>query len=233
MSGSSRRSGGRVAEAAGLITLAVLHAMQGHFAEGRALYERGKTTYRELGLTLWIALSTIAAYDVYLLAGEPEEAESELRWGYETLERMGDKAYRSTVAGCLAEALYRQGRLEEAEYFVRVCLEDASPSDIASQVIGRAVRAKLLAVEGMRERAGKTAREAVALVEKTDDLLMLGQAQMALAEVLLLADRREEAIEALEAAAEASDRKGNVVRDRQARAQLEELRSSAGSSSED
>jgi hypothetical protein len=56
---------------------------------------------------------------------------------------------------------------------------------------------------------------------------------MALAEILLAAERRDEAIEALEAAAEASDRKGNVVTAGQARAQLEELRSSAGSSSED
>jgi hypothetical protein len=85
----------------------------------------------------------------------------------------------------------------------------------------------------MREQAGQTAREAVALLEKTDDLSMLGKAQMALAEVLLLADRREEAIEALEAAAEASDRKGNVVTAGQARAQLEELRSSATPSSAD
>jgi tetratricopeptide (TPR) repeat protein len=178
-----------------------------------------------------MALAPIATNEIYLLAGEAEEAESELRWAYKTLEQMGEKAYRSTVAGCLAEALYRQGRLEEAEYFVRVCLEDASPEDIASQVIGRAVRAKVFAVEGMREQAGQTAREAVALAEKTDDLSMLGQAQMALAEVLLLADRREEAIEALEAAAEASDRKGIVVTAGQARAQLEELRSAAAPSS--
>jgi predicted ATPase/DNA-binding SARP family transcriptional activator len=219
----SAQVGGRALEAVALALLAGLHSMQGHFAEGRALYEQSKAIFRERGLTLSMALAPLAAPDIYLLAGEAQEAERELRWAYETLEQMGEKAYRSTVAGSLAEALYRQGRLEEAEYFVRVCLEDAQSDDIASQVIGRAVRAKLLAVQGMRERAEQTAREAVALVEKTDDVAIIGQAQMALAEVLLLADRREEAIEALEAAARASERKGNVVTAEQARTLIADL----------
>ena len=102
--------------------------------------------------------------------------------------------------------------------------KQASPEDIASQVMGRTVTAKLLAVKGVHDQAEQTAREAVALAEKTDDLFTLGQAHMALAEVLLLAERREEAIEALEAAAETSDRKGNIVTAEKARAQLAELR---------
>jgi hypothetical protein len=46
---------------------------------------------------------------------------------------------------------------------------------------------------------------------------------MAFAEVLLLADRCEKAIEALEAAAETSDRKGNIVTADKARALLADL----------
>jgi tetratricopeptide (TPR) repeat protein len=93
------------------------------------------------------------------------------------------------------------------------------------------VRAKLLAVKGEHDQAEQTARDAVALAEKTDDLFTLGQAQMALAEVLILAGRGEEAIGAFEAAADASERKGNVVTARQARAKIAELRLPTGSSS--
>ncbi|MBA2537344.1 MAG: hypothetical protein H0V20_07950 [Actinobacteria bacterium] len=136
---------------------------------------------------------------------------------------MGEKGVRSTLAASLAEALYRQRRYEEAEYFARAGLEAASPEDVASQALGRMVAAKLLAVRGTGDRAERTAREAVALAEQTDDLFTRGQSNLALAKVLLLADRRKEAIEALEAAVEASDRKGNIVSADRARALLTEL----------
>ena len=48
-----------------------------------------------------------------LLAGNPLAAEMELRKDYEALERMGDRYYRSTLAGMLAEALYQQARYDE------------------------------------------------------------------------------------------------------------------------
>jgi tetratricopeptide (TPR) repeat protein len=164
----------------------------------------------------------MSAREIHLLAGDAKGAERELRWGYETLQQMGEKAARSTLAANLAEALYRLGRYEEAESFARESLE-AGPEDIASQVGGRTVRAKLLAMKDMHDEAERTAREAVALAEATDDLFTLGQTYMALAEVLPLADRREQAIEALEAAAETSDRKGNIVTAKKARALLADL----------
>jgi len=215
-----------------LVPLAGLHTMQGHFEEGRSLYERSQAIRRELGLTLSMASATMTTREIHLLAGDTDGAERELRWGYDTLDQIGEKAARSTLAADLAEALYRQARYEEAEQVVQTSLEEASPDDVASQVMGRTVRAKLLGVKGMHDEAEQTAREAVALAEQTDDLFTLGQANMALAEVLLLAERREEAIAALEAAAEASDRKGNVVTAEQARAQLAVLRPPAGSSSQ-
>ncbi len=52
----------------------------------------------------------------------------------------------------------------------------------------------------------------------------IGEAHMALAKVLLLGGRPEEAIPALEATAESSDRKGNLVTAEKARAQLASLK---------
>jgi tetratricopeptide (TPR) repeat protein len=216
------QAGGQALEAFALAPLAGLPTMQGDFDEGRALYERSKAIRLELGLTLYIPTGTAKGREIHMLAGHVEEAERELRWGYETLEQMGDTAVRSTLAAELAEALYCQ-RYEEAEYFVRAGLEVASPKDVASQVIGHTVEAKLLGVKGMGDRAERTARDAVALAETTDDLFTCGEANLALAEVLLLIDKREEAIKALEAAADASDRKGNIVSAERARALLTEL----------
>ena len=201
--------------------------MQGRFAEGRALYKQSKAICRELGLTLSLATGTMTVREIYLLADDAEAAERELRWGYETLEQMGEKGRRSTLAGNLAETLYRQGRYEEADHYARAGLAAASPEDIASQVMGRMVSAKLLARKGEHDDAEETAREAVALAENTDDLFTLGQAYEALAEVLLLADQREEALTALGAAAAASERKGNLVTAERARTLLASLQPSA------
>jgi tetratricopeptide (TPR) repeat protein len=166
--------------------------------------------------------------EVHLLAGDVDEAERELRWGYETLERMGDKGFRSTIAGNLAEALYRQGRYEEAEEVVRTCFKLASPQDVSSQIGGLTVKAKLLAARGIHDEAERAARDAVALSEDTDDLFTLGQTYMALAEVLLVAHRGAEAVKALEAAAEVSERKGNVVTAEKARSLITNLAASSG-----
>lgn len=214
---------GRAVEANALLHLGGLHSMQGRFDEGRALYERSKAIRRELGRTRSIATATMRAREIHLLAGDTEAAERELRWGYEALEQVGEKAARSTLSASLAEALYRLGRYEEAEDLARESLEASSPEDIASQVMGSTVMGKILAVKGVYDQAEQTAREGVALGERTDDLFTLGEGQMALAEVFLLADRREQAIEALEAAAETSDRKGNIVTADKARALLADL----------
>jgi class 3 adenylate cyclase/tetratricopeptide (TPR) repeat protein len=218
------REGGRALEADGLVHLAGLQTMQGHFEEGRALYEQSKAIRGELGLRRSIATATMNTREIHLLAGDVDGAERELRWGYETLEQMGEKAARSTLAADFAEALFRHARYEEAEQVVRAGLEAASPEDVASQVMARTVRAKLLAVKGMHDQAEETAREAVALAERTDDLFTLGQTYWALAEVLLRAGRREEAVEALEAAAKTSECKGNLVTAEKARALLARLR---------
>jgi tetratricopeptide (TPR) repeat protein len=216
----------RALEASALKQLAGLHTMQGHFDEGRALYEQSKAICREFGLTLSLATATMTVREIHLLAGDVEGAVRELRWGYETLAEMGEKGRRSTLAANLAEALYRQRRYEEADHFARASLEAASSEDIASQVMGQMVKAKLLAVEGKHDDAEQAARDAAALAEKTDDLFTLGQAYEALADVLLLAGRREGAIVALEAAAESSERKGNLVTAANASAVLASLRPS-------
>jgi tetratricopeptide (TPR) repeat protein len=85
------------------------------------------------------------------------------------------------------------------------------------------VKAKLLAARGEYEQAERLAREAVDLFAETDDLLQQSQVQMALAEVLQAAGRSDEAIPVVQSALDVSERKGNVVTARKARARLTEL----------
>src|SRR4029450_7875778 len=213
--GESSRSGCQA-----LLLLAGLSAMEGAADESRRLFHRAKSIGEEMRLD-WAPIWTANfAEEVGLLLGDAEFAEREMRAGYEFLEAIGERGMRSTVATHLAEALYSLDRNAEAEHFADLSLELSSTDDIASQARGRAVKAKLLAAKGDYEAADHLAREALELSGDTDDLFMHGQILMAQAEVLLLGGHDADAIPVLRQAAEVSERKGNVVTAREARALL-------------
>ena len=88
--------------------------------------------------------------------------------GYRALEEMGDKAFLSTTAAYLAQAVYAQGRDEEASRYTEISEELASRDDLLTQVIWRSARAGFLARQGRLEEAEALAREAVRMAESTD-----------------------------------------------------------------
>jgi class 3 adenylate cyclase/tetratricopeptide (TPR) repeat protein len=210
-----------------LLTLAGLCAMEGAAEESRRLFARAKSIGEEIGLAWAPATTGLFAEEVGVLLGDSEFAERELRTGYEFLEAIGERGTRSTTATHLADALHQLGRDAEAERFADLSLELASTDDIASQARGRAVKAKVLAARGNHVAAHQLAREAVELSEHTDDLYMHGQVLMALAEILRVAGRNDEAIPVLEAAVEVSELKGNAVTAATASAQLADLQASS------
>ncbi|HVR88340.1 MAG TPA: adenylate/guanylate cyclase domain-containing protein [Candidatus Limnocylindria bacterium] len=197
--------------------LAGLLAMRGQYTEARELYASGFAILEQLGLKLRMATRRTISGAVELLAGDPVAAERELRWGFERLEQIGERIDRPGIAAQLAEALYQQGRFEEAERFV----------EIADQVIPGArvryrfaVRAKMLARRGEFDRAEALAREVVALAEPDDNLNMRGHTLMDLAEVMRLADKIAESRHCVETALHLYERKGNAVSAAAARALL-------------
>jgi class 3 adenylate cyclase/predicted ATPase len=213
-----------------LLMLAGLCAMEGAADESRRLFQGAKSIGEELRLEWAPAHAAAFADEVGLLLGDAEFAERELRAGYEFLEAIGERGYRSTNAAFLADALYRLDRNADAEHFADLSLELTSTDDIATQARGRAVKAKLLAAKGDYEAAYRLAREAVELCEDIDDLFMRGQVLMAQAEVLRLGGRDADAIPVLRQAVEVSERKGNVVTAQEARALLAGLHADAKAS---
>jgi tetratricopeptide (TPR) repeat protein len=90
-----------------LLMLAALCAMEGAADESRRLFHRAKSIGEEMRLDWGPANTAIFAEEVGLLLGDAEFAERELRAGYESLEAIGERGLRSTIATHLAEALYR------------------------------------------------------------------------------------------------------------------------------
>jgi DNA-binding SARP family transcriptional activator/predicted ATPase len=207
-----------VAEARARQPTAALHAMAGDFEEARRLVQSADEILSELG-DLQSAVTQQEAL-VEMLAGEPAAAEARLRWGYERLEQMGEKALLASTAAMLAQALYAQGRHDEAAEVCDVSEEAAAEDDISAQIGWRGVRAKLLAAERWDD-AHALAAEAVRLAERTDFLTVHAEALVDQAEVLRQGGRADEADASLAQALELFERKGDVASLARARAQAD------------
>jgi len=189
---------------------AVLEAMRGDFDTARELLAAGRRALDELGQPVWVAVTGQEAFFVEMLAGDPAAAARTLRQSYETLSGMGERSFRSTIAGLLAHALCELGEDDEADQFSRACEEAAAEEDVFSQVLWRSARAKVLARRGEADAAEAAAREAVAIAERTDLVNTQADALLDLAEVLAQAGRSDEARAAARDAADRFERKGNL-----------------------
>ena len=213
--------GDRLVEANVARYLGVLEAMRGNFPEATALVGEARATYEDLGMRFMAQSAISLAYGaIGLLAGDYRAAESQLRAGLDALEGMGDRGYLSSVAAFLAQALYGQGRLDEADDLACRAQASAAPDDFWSQLLSRGTRAKVCASRGEHEEAERYAREAVGLVAATDALDLHANALVDLADTLALAGRNEEAAACVADALGLYERKGNDVSAERARARL-------------
>jgi predicted ATPase/DNA-binding SARP family transcriptional activator len=188
-----------------------LEAMAGRFDAGRELLAEGTATFERLGDNVWAANNAQLSFIVEMLAGDPEAAARALRTSFDQLAEMGEQGFLSTIAGYLAHALYELGDDGEAERFNRAGEEAAAADDLISQILWRSARAKIQARRGDVDEALRLAHDAIDLAEATDLLNAQGDALLDLAEVLVLAGRRDEARPAAEDAARRFAAKGNVV----------------------
>jgi class 3 adenylate cyclase/tetratricopeptide (TPR) repeat protein len=204
-------AGGRPLEAALTSTLAGLHAMQGDFHEARGLWQQATAIYDDLGLRFRRAARSLLGAEVELLAGDVDAAVRELQRGYDTLEQMGERAARSTIAAVLARTLAAQGRYADADRLARFSEETAGADDLITQIVWRAARAEVLASQSRTEEAEPLARAAVELAATTDFPDLQAHADLSLAVVLRAADRAEQAAAAVSSAVATFERKGNTV----------------------
>lgn len=200
------------------------HAMRGDFETARKVIAERIALQEDLGKAFGvIVLGAMELGEVEMLAGDPAAAEEYLRRGYRALEEAGESGLLSSVAAMLANAVHCQGVFEDAERFTRISEETAARDDYSSQILWRFVRAKAIANGGRLAEGEQLAREAVAFAEDTDDINLHGDALMALAEVLQLAERPDEAAPFIDQALRLYEQKGNLVSAGEARSLLAAL----------
>jgi class 3 adenylate cyclase/tetratricopeptide (TPR) repeat protein len=207
-------------QAFALHVLGHLRARLGEFEGAREAMDAWRSRYRELGQETMYACTAACVWDVCSLAEDWEGGERALRECYETLARIGEKGFLSTAASFLGEAVYRQGRLDEAERYSATSEELGASDDRFNEAIWRALRAKVFAARGDFDGADALAREAIEIAAETDYFELKADTWFALAQI-----RREAgAANAAEAAREALglyEQKGNLVRAGRARALLD------------
>jgi tetratricopeptide (TPR) repeat protein len=212
-----------------LTTRALLEAMRGQFDLARSLTSEARARQEELGARMGIANALEGRTWIEIWAGELESAEKAIREACELHAQVGEKAGLSTRAGLLARVLCTLGRYDEAEEWSGTSEELGASDDIATQQLWRLARGRVLAHQGEFMEAERLMREALALIEQTDNLSEHGNALMEFAEVLELAGRREEAAAEVRRALELYERKGHLVLAERTRARLAELQAlSAG-----
>jgi class 3 adenylate cyclase/tetratricopeptide (TPR) repeat protein len=207
--------GNRTVEAYLSHALAHLRAWAGRFEEARRHAARYRSILLENGQEALWSDSAEAAADVELWAGHPEAALRILTEGQRRFEELG--VHDPVLFPFLARALLAAGRPEEAERWAEKAAE--TPHGLW-RPLGLAMLARVRAHQGRGEEAEALARQAVGDFEHTDFLIFRGQTLVALADVLRLLGREDEASRVAEEAIRLFEGKGATALAEAARSSL-------------
>jgi tetratricopeptide (TPR) repeat protein len=173
---------------------------RGDFAEATRLNDAVAAVAAELGDDIGVYSSGQIGSWIAMGEGRPQEAVEHLERDYGGLRDLGATSYASTIAEGLAGALYRCGRLDDAERFAIEGEELGSVEDVVNFALGRGVRAQIAADRGDLAEALRLGRDAVRYALVTDFPHIHGDTYLALAHVHHVAGNRDEERAALEQA---------------------------------
>jgi DNA-binding SARP family transcriptional activator len=203
-----RRDELRVGDVGLLGTLALLHAMQGHFDEGRQLIAQGRELMEGLGHKKPLLATIRWRGDLELMARDWAAAEDALR---EAGEFAAASGLDETGASLRARAQMALGHVDEAEKLVLVARDGALPACRPAQALWRSVYATVLAARGASDGAVELAREAARLLRRSDFLSLRGDVHIDLATAFQARGDPEGAMRAVQHARDLYEQKGNSV----------------------
>jgi tetratricopeptide (TPR) repeat protein len=201
-----------------LIERGVLTAMQGRIDAGRHDVAEGRALLREVGLDVWAAITSVESTMVELLADNAAGAKHGLVAARETLERMGEQGFASSILWALADVACFEGDHHDALRLSDQTAAMSSAEDPNAQVSWRRVKAMSLAHLGELDEAERLAREAVNVAYATDLPIHRGDANLALGAVFACSGRTDEAAATYRRAEHEFLLKGDLVTAAKARA---------------
>jgi tetratricopeptide (TPR) repeat protein len=210
-------------EATTLTILARASAMRDNLREARRLSGEASRITHKLGELLTQATDSISDGLIELLSENLPAAEQVLQDGHEALKRMGGTGPQAGVAAMLARVYLQRRRYTDAERTALELKRIAAADQLDAQIKWRSIHAIVLARRGLLTEAEPLAREALRRALQIDQLETRAEAHADLAEVLRLAERREEAEEELRQALGLYEKKGNLLLTKRLRRELHSL----------
>jgi class 3 adenylate cyclase/tetratricopeptide (TPR) repeat protein len=210
-------------EATALLIRGTQRAALNEIDEGRADVIAGRELFHDLGDQIWWAGSSMLSAEMELWAGEAGRAYETLALGRERLAESSETGYLATVVGLQAQAALELGREDEALELAAETARVAATDDFEPHARQRFVRARVLARRGDFDQADELLREAAALIEPTDYVILHLDVAFARAEVDRLAGRTEAERKVLENALPIAEKKRNLVAVDRIQARLAEL----------
>jgi class 3 adenylate cyclase/tetratricopeptide (TPR) repeat protein len=204
-----------------------MQARLGEFEGALEALSEYRNGLRELGKEREYAVTASCVWDVCSWSGDLQHGEAALREAYDQLERSGNNAHLSSNAIDLAQAVVRQGDLDEAEQLCEVGEKLGASDDAFNEVQLAALRAKIRAARGDLDAAELLARRAAELAAGSDFLEFAADAWLTLATILRERGDPEERAAALEAV-RLYETKGNLIGAGWARSFLEGTDPNAG-----
>ncbi|MFY9931711.1 MAG: hypothetical protein WAK82_27280 [Streptosporangiaceae bacterium] len=211
------------AEADLLKPLCALYAHVDRAAEARAAIDRSQSIFAGFGAKLALAESAVPAAIVGLIIGDPAAAERYARQGIEEFQAMGERRLVVPLVGLLADALYQQGRFDEAQQLIDEA--NWAPDPVFST---RLTEAKLLARRGQFAAARTLVGQVEAVLPPTSIPMARANVLKAKAEVERLAGATGQAAASLRAALDIYEQQRATTLTGQIRAALASLAAQPG-----
>jgi predicted ATPase/class 3 adenylate cyclase len=178
---------------------AVLLAMEGHFGDAHAEFERCVETFQELGLAILAAESAQLGAFILGWGDRIADAASLLTRASADLVALKEQGFLSTHRALLARYLVRLGRLDEAEAAALAARDMDQTDDLVTEAFWRSGLAIVYSKRGESRDADRLSQEAVELVQG-GDCWVTAEVLVDRAEVLTTAGQAAEATEATESA---------------------------------
>ena len=214
-------SGDLWAEADLLKPLSVLYAHMGRFADARAAIDRSQAVFASFGAQFMLAESAIPASLVGLITADPVATERYSRAGLEIFRAMGKGGgFVVDLVCALADALYEQGRFDEAQQMLDQAQAASHPDKADATWL---TQAQLLARRGQFAAARQLVGQVEALLSSTSLPVERAGVLETKAEVERLAGAPVQAAASLRAAIEIWDGLRAVALAERARAALASL----------